>query len=443
MMPPNLHAGIALTSQDRFVDVVDDVGRHQHQMASDFGPFNGSVELSGGAASQTSTLNVAPSGDSAHFAASMFVSSPAINNQPVLSVQESQFKVNFDVTGAALPFRISYSSLLSFEQNPGPTGSFTGPSAPGTLSNGDVISGTLSPGSYELLADSKVDGQIGLDLQIGATAVPLPGALWATMLLLPAIALRKRFGRLVAVMFVGGIPGIALLFAAPAAAGVINLSSQNRFIDVTTSGVPGFGSPPTDQHASAPDFGDFNQSVHLDFPGITQTVNQNTTLSVTPDGKGAVIGGTGAIFSEVGFNGLNGTTHFQVSFEVTQPVPYFLTYNGQVGDPRPTSPKSFVPGLFIGPSAPGSLAGDPLTTNFFTTLTYSGTLQPGSYELQAEINTIGFGSFDVNLALGTAAVPLPSALWETLAWLPSILLIFLYVRRRSRVPTTSILQASK
>jgi hypothetical protein len=357
----------------------------------------------------------------------MFVSSPAINNQPVLSVQESLFKVNFDVTGAALPFRITYSSLLSFEQNPGPTGSFTGPSAPGTLSNGDVISGTLSPGSYELLADSKVDGQIGLDLQIGATVVPLPRALWATMLLLPAVALRRKLMHLLAVLSLVGIP--AFILTAPAAAGVISLSSQNRFIDVTTSGVPGFGSPPTDQHASAPDFGDFNQSVHLDFPGITQTVNQNTTLSVTPDGKGAVLGGTGSIFSEVNFNGLNGTTHFQVSFEVTQPVPYLLTYNGQVGDPRPTSPKSFVPGLFIGPSAPGSLAGDPHTTNFFTTLTYSGTLQPGPYELQAEINTIGFGSFDVNLAIGTAAVPLPAALWQTLVWIPILLLIVVCARR--------------
>ena len=199
-MAPAVHAGIALVSQDRFVDVMDDVGRHQHQMASDFAPFNGSVQLSGGAASQTSSLQLNSNGDSGDFAASMFISSPAIDNGTVLSVQESLFQVDFNVVGPGVPFRVSYSSLLSFEENPGPTGSFTGPSVPGTLANGDVISGVLSPGSYELRADSTSDGHIGLELQLGTSAVPLPPALWATLTLLPAFLLRGRWLRLLGII---------------------------------------------------------------------------------------------------------------------------------------------------------------------------------------------------------------------------------------------------
>ena len=97
---------------------------------------------------------------------------------------------------------------------------------------------------------------------------------------------------------------------------------------------------------------------------------------------GAAIDATGSLSGEISLNGLNATNHFQVDFTLTQPEPYLLTYNGEVGDPRPTSPKVFVPGFFLGPSAPGTLAGDPHITEFFTVLTYSGMLQPGSYELR-------------------------------------------------------------
>jgi hypothetical protein len=175
-----------------------------------------------------------------------------------------------------------------------------------------------------------------------------------------------------------------------------------------------------DQHQAAPDFGPFNQSVNLNFPpGINQTVSQNSTLTLTSEG--ARFDAIGSLFSGIEFNGLNGTTHFQVDFNLTQPEPYVLTYNGQEGDPRPTSPKIFIPGSFFGSSAPGTLAGDPHTTNFFTVLTYNGTLQPGDYDLMAEIHTSGFGSFDVHLAIGAAAVPLPSAVWQISACLPVLL----------------------
>ncbi|HSZ56330.1 MAG TPA: hypothetical protein VK797_11755 [Tepidisphaeraceae bacterium] len=227
------------------------------------------------------------------------------------------------------------------------------------------------------------------------------------------------------------------IFAPAAPAGVVSLDSQTRFVDVTTSGVPQAGLPVADKRIDAPDFGPFNQSVSLNFPFITQTASQNSTLTLTPDGMGAAIDATGSLSGEISLNGLNATNHFQVDFTLTQPEPYLLTYNGEVGDPRPTSPKVFVPGFFLGPSAPGTLAGDPHITEFFTVLTYSGTLQPGSYELRTEIHAIGFGSFDTHLAIGAAAVPLPPALWQMLVWLPVLLFCLWLFSARPKRPGSS------
>jgi len=103
------------------------------------------------------------------------------------------------------------------------------------------------------------------------------------------------------------------------------------------------------------------------------------------------------------------------------------------GDPRFRNIDILVPGSFAGPSAPGALAGDPHTTNVFTDLTCRGTLEPGSYELLADVHTIGDGGFDLNLTVGGggAAVPLPSALWAALTVLP-ILFTGMWARRAER-----------
>ena len=204
----------------------------------------------------------------------------------------------------------------------------------------------------------------------------------------------------------------------PARAGVVNLVSQTRFVSVSTQGVLGLAVPPADQRQDAPDFGAFNGSVTLSFPpGTEDTVTQQSTLTLTADG--AVFDAHGRMRNGPSQNSLNGTTHFQVAFDLTAPAPFLLTYNGQIGDPRFPTLDSFVPGSFTGPGAPGALAGDPQTINPTSILTFSGTLQPGRHELLAEVQAIGQGSFDLNLTIGGAsAVPLPPALWASLTVLP-------------------------
>jgi hypothetical protein len=134
----------------------------------------------------------------------------------------------------------------------------------------------------------------------------------------------------------------------------------------------------------------------------------------------------GSVFKNVGLNGLSGSSVFDVTFTLSQSEPYTLTYNGHEGDPRPSSPHEFVPGSFSGPSAPGVLAGDPMTTNFQTFLTYQGTLTPGTYDLSekatAAFEAAADASFTVNLAVGTSAVPLPAAFWEALSGIPAVIL---------------------
>src|SRR5882724_8096587 len=204
------------------------------------------------------------------------------------------------------------------------------------------------------------------------------------------------------------------LACSPSRAGVVDLVSQTRFVDVNTQNVPGLNVPPSDQRQDAPDFAPFDGSVTLTFPpGTNDTVTQHSTLTLTAGG--AVFDAHGQMRNGASQNSLNGTTHFQVDFNLAAPEPFVLTYNGELGDLRSPNTDSFVPGLFSGPGAPGALAGDPHTINPTSVLTFSGTLQPGSFELLADVQAIGEGSFDLNLVIGTtSAVPLPPALWASL-----------------------------
>lgn len=219
---------------------------------------------------------------------------------------------------------------------------------------------------------------------------------------------------------------ISLFLLATTQAGVISLTSQMRFVDVNTNNVPGVVVSPAERRQDAPDFGPFHGSVSLSFlPGVDQTATQNSTLTLTPDGMGALIDAHGALVKSISDNGLNGVSHFEVNFDLTSAEPYHLTYNGREGDPRFDNLQTFVPGMFFGPSSPGLLTVDPHTGNFFDTVTFAGILQPGSYQLHAELSTIGFASFDTTLAIGTAAVPLPRAFWAALTVLP---LLFVALR---------------
>ena len=239
----------------------------------------------------------------------------------------------------------------------------------------------------------------------------------------------------------GGVSGrmflrpllVCLVMAATTHAGIVTLVSQTRFVDVNTTGVIGFENlPPSDQRIDWPDFSPFDQSVNLNFvpPAAfaNETVSQTSTITVNPAGNSLAINAYGNLSSSVSVNGFHGTDHFEVTFSLTQAEPFSLTYNGRQGDPRFGTLDRFVPGSFTGPSAPRALTVDPHTGNFFDTLKFSGTLQPGSYTLSTEVNTIGSGSFNATLAVGTAAVPLPPALWEVLAMLP-LLMVGLRARR--------------
>jgi len=209
-----------------------------------------------------------------------------------------------------------------------------------------------------------------------------------------------------------------LLAVSAARAGVVDLVSQTRFVDVNTRNVPGLNVAPADQRQDAPNFGAFDGSVSLSFPpGTSDTVTQHSTLTLTAGG--AVFDAHGQMLNGASQNSLNGTTHFQVSFDLTAPEPFVLTYNGRVGDPRFPTANSFVAGSFTGPGAPGSLSGDPNLINASSVLNFSGTLQPGAHEILAEVNAIGQGSFDLNLTIGTtSAVPLPPAFWASLTVVP-------------------------
>jgi hypothetical protein len=217
---------------------------------------------------------------------------------------------------------------------------------------------------------------------------------------------------------------LGLLLTATTQAGIVTLVSQTRFVDVNTSGVTGFTTS-SDQRMDAPDFNPFNQSVSLSIvPPVAfanETVSQNSTITLDPAGNALTINATGNLFSGVSSSGLHGTDHFDVTFSITQPEPFSLTYNAREGDPRSPSSEKFVAGSFTGPSAPGALTVDPITGNFFDTVTFNGTLQPGTYTLSTEVNTIGDGSFTTNLTVGTA-VPLPRALCAALVMLPLLML---------------------
>ena len=226
--------------------------------------------------------------------------------------------------------------------------------------------------------------------------------------------------------------------------GVITFTSQSRSVDMNTNGTPFL---PMSQQASASDFSPFDKSVNLTFPGlgINQTASQQSTLALTPDSLGAKIDAIGSVFNGVS-PGVNGSSNFDVAFNLSMSEPYTLSYNGQQGDPRLVSNEQFVPGFFGGPSAPGELAGDPHTTDPLSVLTYAGILQPGSYDLSAKavVTYQGYydASFDVHLAIGTAAVPVPPALWQALIGLPVaiagawLLIARSQVRPRKNSPTT-------
>jgi hypothetical protein len=200
-----------------------------------------------------------------------------------------------------------------------------------------------------------------------------------------------------------------------ASAGVVTLVSQERFVDVNTTGISGL--PQQDQRQSAPDFGPFNGSVSINLATAAETATQSSTLTVSPDGNSASFIASGLIGEHsVSLSGLPASELFKVSFEVSAPAPYLLNYVGFVEIGNGRFGMESLPGSFTGPSAPGDFGTHP---PFDTHLT--GILQPGQYTLS--VSGPGDGTnFNLDLEVGAAAVPLPAACWAALAALPVAML---------------------
>lgn len=217
-----------------------------------------------------------------------------------------------------------------------------------------------------------------------------------------------------------GLSGLGFLFlgfCTPAARAGITLESQNRYVDVNTSDDTSV--PLQDQNQTASNFGTFNQSVSISLPGFDTMASQDSTLTVTPDGNGATFTASGGVVTpSVTDNSFNGTSYFDVIFDVTTPTTYELSYDGAIAigggrygvDPLAMS--------FTGGSgAPGTIGNQtpPATVNL------SGLLQPGSYEISIPGYQTGV-SYDLTVQLSAQAVPVPPALWTVLASMPLLLI---------------------
>jgi hypothetical protein len=224
----------------------------------------------------------------------------------------------------------------------------------------------------------------------------------------------------------------------PATAGILTLDSQTRYVQITTEGSP-LMLPPETHRQDSSDFTPFNASISSSvfqqpLPGILQRISQTSSMTVTS--AGATIVDHSAINGSISFNPLPARSFFDVNFSLSQPAPFTLSYVGLYGDARfILNTGVIVNGSFTGPGAPGVLApADPLTYNRGTPLHFSGTLQPGSFDIQADLNAnANAGNIDLTLNIGSAtpAIPLPRALFTTLATLPLLALAMRHFRRRA------------
>jgi len=190
----------------------------------------------------------------------------------------------------------------------------------------------------------------------------------------------------------------------PTHAGIVNLTSQSRSVSATfTDGTP-------NQLQQAPDFSPFNAQVG--FPKVNAIADQNSTLTLTPDGASF------HALSNVRGSSATATfaSSFHVAFDVTRPVDYTLLYgfgaSGAGNDVTPTA-------LFITPSG---------TRDIHLGVDETGVLQPGAYQSQVD----DVGGKNVTYTLSFEAVPLPPALWATLATLPVVAVAVVWLRRASK-----------
>ena len=189
---------VRIVSQDRFVDAVAEAPgprrQHQHQDASDFGPFNQTVQVTtpgaAGIASQDSVLSLTPQG-------ALFTATATVIGSTRIPVGgESMFGVTFDVAQPLL-YHLSFGGQAQAGVPP-PAFTFSGPFGGGPLPGPQGNqSGVLSPGSYNFTADTaSPNSNFDVNFSIG-TAVPLPPSVWATIATIPMLFVAMRVSRIV------------------------------------------------------------------------------------------------------------------------------------------------------------------------------------------------------------------------------------------------------
>ena len=184
-------------------------------------------------------------------------------------------------------------------------------------------------------------------------------------------------------------------------AGPVRIVSQNRFVDAIADEP---GPRRQEQRADASDFGPFNHTVQVTTPGGAGLAVQDSVLALSPGG--ALFTATGSVTGNVTI-AVGGESKFDVTFSVSEALPYRLAFVGdsRAGVPPPTF-------SFTGPTGGGPFPGPEETL--------SGILPPGTYRFTADASEPNSGFF-VNFSMGSA-VPLPPALWGSLATLPLLLL---------------------
>lgn len=211
-----------------------------------------------------------------------------------------------------------------------------------------------------------------------------------------------------------------------ARAGVVTLDSQSRFVLVTTDGLT---TPSQTIKQTAPDFGPFDARVSSaqfaqPVQGALQTAQQSSQISVGSAGV-AIDVSSAASAPNIALSGLPFQSYFDLQFTLSEPATFTGTYQSTAGSRYGLEPG--VNSTFTGPGAPGVLQA-PLPALPPTQL--SGTLQPGSFEILANLQNVSGSSSDLDLHLTIAAVPLPPATWAALTALP--LLAFAVYRMQGR-----------
>jgi hypothetical protein len=170
---------VDLTSQARSVGVrFTDGTPGQLKQAGDFGPFVARVGFPkvNAIADQNSTLSL--TGDGGAFEA---VSN--VRGSSATAIFSSSFHVGFDVT-RAVDYRLLYSFGASGTgTDVVPSAVFGGPFGTRDIHLGVSESGVLEPGAYQLQVDDV--GGSNVTYSVSFAAVPLPGALWEILAMLP------------------------------------------------------------------------------------------------------------------------------------------------------------------------------------------------------------------------------------------------------------------